>query len=209
MRVSSDKNDIAAEPLRRRPSSVVVNGEPDGRFGCARRFDAMPPMGSDQNIVARPEPVRLFLVFKPQFGLARNQHNEFVLRLIVPEARRACLAERNDPFDSNASARGKGLKDLGRSSVGKIPQQVAHRFHRMRSSACPRVVVKETENTSLDPLIGIEAGPRTQPNAREQSIGAGSVENDDRAAFLDFLSPCLETAGLGRNSTKAIIIEAE
>src|SRR5688500_7070355 len=72
--------------------STVEDRQPDGRLLRISPGDAMPPAGRNIAGVARFQLAVGRFVFKPEPGRAGDEHHELRLGLIVPEARRGCLA---------------------------------------------------------------------------------------------------------------------
>ena len=95
-----------------------VDGQPDGRLIRGRELDPVATMCGYGQKIARAQGARVRFVRKPQSGTALQQNHPFGMRLVIPEAGRACMAVRNDPFDLNAcriEERGKVL--LGRGGI--------------------------------------------------------------------------------------------
>jgi len=81
-------------------------------------------MRRDLQPVAGTERARLRFVLEAQPGRTGQQQNPLRLILVVPEAVRACLAERDDALDAQAGAGDKCIGDFGRTGIRQVPQQV-------------------------------------------------------------------------------------
>ena len=54
--------------------------------------------------IARSQVEAMVAILEPQHGRTGQQNDELILGLVVPEARRARLAGRDDPFDPHVDA---------------------------------------------------------------------------------------------------------
>ena len=83
---------------------MAVNREPHGRRIGLRPLDPMASVGGNFDPVAGPQIEANVAGFEAQPRGARQQHDEFVVGLVVPEAWRACLAGRDDALDAQIRA---------------------------------------------------------------------------------------------------------
>jgi hypothetical protein len=79
-----------------------MHREPHGRRIGLRGLDAMADMRGDFDPIAGFHVEHHVAVLEAQTGGARQQDDELVIGLVVPEAGRACLAGRDDALDAHA-----------------------------------------------------------------------------------------------------------
>jgi hypothetical protein len=79
-----------------------MNREPHRRRFGLRGLDAMPDMRRDLDPIAGLQVERHVAVLEAQAGAAAQQHDELIVRLVVPEARWARLSARDDALDAHA-----------------------------------------------------------------------------------------------------------
>jgi hypothetical protein len=72
------------------------------RFGL-RGLDAMADVRGDLDPIAGPHVERHVAFLEAQAGGASQQHDELIIGLVVPEARRTRLPGRDDAFDAPAA----------------------------------------------------------------------------------------------------------
>ena len=92
----------AMVPVRLWGALADVDGEPHGRRLWVGPFHAVAGVRRDVDVVAGRKRARLSLSVEQKAGRTGKQHHPFVPVLVVPEARRARLASRDDALDANA-----------------------------------------------------------------------------------------------------------
>ena len=96
----------------------VEHREPYGRGCRVGPVDAMTPVRRDVEPVAATQHARIRLVGEPQLGGAGEHQHPFAFRLVVPEPRRARLAQGDDPFDPQTGSGQQGVGLFGRRASG-------------------------------------------------------------------------------------------
>ena len=99
-----------------------MNGEPYGRRVGLRPFDSVAGVSRDFDPVAGPKIERETIRLEAEARGAGQQHDELILWLVVPEARRARLAGRDDALDAEIRAGDQPL-DLLLRLLGRQPVQ--------------------------------------------------------------------------------------
>lgn len=79
-----------------------MHRKPHGRRIGLRGLDTMADVRRDLDPIARLHVERHAALFEAQTRGASQQHDEFVVRLVVPEARRTRLPGRDDALDAHA-----------------------------------------------------------------------------------------------------------
>src|SRR6266508_6675580 len=81
-----------------------MDRKPHRRRLGLREVHTMTDVRGDLDPVAGLHVDRYVTLFEAKAGGARQQHDELIVRLVVPEAGRACLSGRDDALDAHASA---------------------------------------------------------------------------------------------------------
>jgi hypothetical protein len=104
----------------------IKNRQPNGRFIWAGPLDPVLLMGGDADRISRLH--FYHSVFKLELGGTGQDHDPFVLGLVIPEAFRRFVARRDDPFNPDAMALLKNRGEFFGQVRGEVGEEV-HRVH--------------------------------------------------------------------------------
>ena len=129
-------------------------------------------MRRDLDPIAGREMLRLGLVGEPQPRRSGQQHDPFRLVLVVPEARRARLAEGDDALDTQTGAGGERLADFCCARVGQITEQI----HGPATASAPAMARRQPAWRSSRSLSDI-AGVKRRCGVQRAIIASGSGQS--------------------------------
>lgn len=108
---------------------LVKDRQPQGVYSRRGPFDAMAHMRGNIDVVARTKVHDRAVVRKAQAGGSLDQHDPFVLVLVIPEAGGRRMSMRDDAFDPGCAGSNEGFDNFSRQLCRNVVQQVGS-FHR-------------------------------------------------------------------------------
>src|SRR6185436_15525543 len=111
------------------PSSLVVHGKPYGRLAGVGRYDAMPCVSGDVEVVAALERARRCFAVERDGGRSGQYDHPLRLGLIIPEPGRAGVPARDDSLDAEVRLGQQRGELLGRQGFGNVGEQAAALDH--------------------------------------------------------------------------------
>ena len=128
------------------------------RFGL-RRLHAMAHVCGDLDPIAGLHVERHVALFEAQAGGAGQQDDELIVGLVVPEARRARLAGRDDALDAHA---------------GLVDQEVDLLFNLARGQRREKIAAAQAEPQSLKPAGASQGLVPSSPGTETSRISISS-----------------------------------
>ena len=140
--------------------------QPHGRRLSLRCLDAMAHVRGDLNPIAGLHVDGDVTLFEAKAGSPRQQHDELVVGLVVPEARRPRLPGRDDAFDAHAGTLDEKV-DLRRPGVEKF-KALAESARMPLSQLALNWIAKNQAVTSM--IVGASRPEQVEENVSQFGV---------------------------------------